>query len=61
MNQTFDFDAGAKYARYGFLLGYLIEQRTEKPAWNRGDFFGEHCGKTKKNCSSRRLCGKRGS
>ena len=45
MNQPFDFESGAKYARYNFLLGYLIAQKTEKPAWNSGDFFGEHYGK----------------
>jgi hypothetical protein len=45
MNQPFDFASGAKYARYNFLLGYLIAQKTEKPAWNAGDFFGEHYGK----------------
>jgi Zn-dependent M28 family amino/carboxypeptidase len=48
MNQPFDFESGAKYARYNFSLGYLIAQKTEKPAWNPGnpgDFFGEHYGK----------------
>jgi hypothetical protein len=45
MNQTFDFESGAKYARYNFFLGYLVAQKTEKPAWNPGDFFGEHYGK----------------
>jgi hypothetical protein len=45
MNQPFDFESGAKYARYNFFLGYLIAQKTEKPAWNAGDFFGEHYGK----------------
>jgi Zn-dependent M28 family amino/carboxypeptidase len=45
MNQPFDFGSGAKFARYEFLLGYLVAQRTEKPVWNPGDFFGEHYGK----------------
>ena len=45
MNQAFDFESGAKYARYNFFLGYLVAQKTEKPAWNPGDFFGEHYGK----------------
>ena len=45
MNQRFDFESGAKYARFNFFLGYLIAQKTEKPAWNPGDFFGEHYGK----------------
>jgi hypothetical protein len=46
MNQAFDFESGAKYARYAFLLGYLVAQSTEKPAWNAGDFFGQHYGKS---------------
>jgi hypothetical protein len=45
MNHSFDFESGAKYARYVFLLGYVVAQETEKPTWNPGDFFGEHYGK----------------
>jgi hypothetical protein len=45
MNQLFDFESGAKYARYNFFLGYLVAQKTEKPAWNQGDFFGVHYAK----------------
>jgi hypothetical protein len=45
MSQPFDFESGAKYARYNFFLGYLVAQKTEKPAWNPGDFFGEHYAK----------------
>jgi hypothetical protein len=45
MNQVFDFESGAKYARFAFLLGYVVAQKTEKPTWNPGDFFGEHYGK----------------
>ncbi len=45
MNQPFDFESGAKYARFNFFLGYLVAQKTEKPAWNPGDFFGEHYAK----------------
>jgi hypothetical protein len=47
MNQPFDFESGAKFARYSFLVGYLIAQKNERPAWNPGDFFGEHYGKKK--------------
>ena len=47
MNQTFDFESGAKFARFNFLCGYLIAQAAERPAWNSGDFFGEHYGKKK--------------
>jgi Zn-dependent M28 family amino/carboxypeptidase len=40
-----DFDAAAKYARFVFLCGYLITEETQRPAWNKGDFFGEHYGR----------------
>jgi len=45
MSHTFDFESGAKYARYVFLLGYVVAQEAEKPTWNPGDFFGERYGK----------------
>lgn len=45
MSQAFFFESGAKFARYALLLGYLIAEKTEKPAWNPHDFFGEHYGK----------------
>ena len=45
MSHSFDFESGAKYARYVFLLGYVVAQETEMPTWNPGDFFGEHYGK----------------
>jgi len=37
-----DFDAAAKYARFVFLCGLLITEDSQRPAWNKGDFFGEH-------------------
>ncbi len=39
-----DFDAAAKYARFVFLCGYLITEDPQRPAWNKGDFFGDHYG-----------------
>jgi hypothetical protein len=45
MNQPLLFEEGAKYARINFLVGYLVAQKTERPTWNKGDFFGEHSGK----------------
>jgi len=42
MSQPFLFEEGAKYARFNFLVGYFVAQKTERPAWNKGDFFGEH-------------------
>jgi Peptidase family M28/PA domain len=36
-----DFEAAAKYARFIFLCGYLITEDPQRPAWNKGDFFGD--------------------
>lgn len=44
MSQPLDFEAGAKYARYNFLLAYLVAQAPERPHWYPGDFFGEKFG-----------------
>ena len=40
-----DFNAAAKYARFVFLCGYLITEDSQRPFWNKGDFFGDHYGK----------------
>lgn len=37
-----DFEAAVKYARFIFLCGYLITEDSQRPTWNKGDFFGEH-------------------
>src|ERR1700676_1684470 len=37
-----DFDAAVKYARFVFLCGLLITEDSQRPTWNKGDFFGEH-------------------
>jgi hypothetical protein len=37
-----DFDAAAKYGRFVFLCGLLITEDSQRPTWNKGDFFGEH-------------------
>jgi hypothetical protein len=41
------FDEAAKYGRFVFLCGYFIAQEPERPAWNKGDFFGARYGKKK--------------
>jgi Zn-dependent M28 family amino/carboxypeptidase len=41
MSQTFDFEAGAKFVRMNFLVGYLVAQADEAPHWKPGDFFAE--------------------
>jgi Zn-dependent M28 family amino/carboxypeptidase len=45
MNQPFLFEEGARYARFNFLVGYLVAQKAGRPTWNKGDFFGDHPGK----------------
>jgi Zn-dependent M28 family amino/carboxypeptidase len=40
MNQPFDFESGARYARMNFLVGYLVANGASRPTWNAGDFFG---------------------
>jgi len=42
---TFDWAAGARYARLNFLIGYQVAQATARPTWNKGDFFGARFGK----------------
>ena len=42
---TFDWAAGAQYARLNFLIGYQVAQASQRPTWNRGDFFGARFGK----------------
>ncbi len=39
INGIFDFDAGAKYARLNFLIGYLVANNPIRPEWNKGDIF----------------------
>jgi hypothetical protein len=42
---TFDWQAGAQYARLNFLIGYQVAQASQRPTWNKGDFFGVRFGK----------------
>jgi hypothetical protein len=41
LGQTFDFEAGARFARVNFLITWLVAQEEKRPGWNAGDFFGE--------------------
>jgi Zn-dependent M28 family amino/carboxypeptidase len=41
---TFDWAAGAQYARLNFLIGYQVAQAVKRPRWNKGDFFGGRFG-----------------
>ena len=42
LSQPMDFESLAKFARVNYLVGYLVANRTRRPRWNRGDFFGTH-------------------
>ena len=44
INGVFDFEAGKKYVQLCFLIGYQVAQNPARPAWNKGDFFGQRYG-----------------
>ncbi|WP_046245534.1 M28 family peptidase [Hymenobacter terrenus] len=44
INGRFDFEAGRKYVQLCFLIGYQVAQSPARPAWNKGDFFGQRYG-----------------
>jgi hypothetical protein len=48
MTQPFNLEAGAKYARFNFLCGYIIAQSDVRPTWNKNDFFGQQYGRKTK-------------
>lgn len=38
---AFNFSAAATYVRLNFLVGWQVANKTERPSWLKGDFFGE--------------------
>ncbi len=40
-----NFEEAAKYGRFLFLCGDLVADGAQRPAWNKGDFFGNRYGK----------------
>jgi hypothetical protein len=44
LSQPMDFESLATFARVNYLTGYLVANRTRRPSWNAGDFFGTHFG-----------------
>ena len=44
-DKDFNFSAAAKYVKLNFLVGWQIANKTERPRWQEGDFFGETFGK----------------
>ena len=45
IGQPMDFEAGARHAQLGFLLGLEIANADQRPAWKIGDFFGRTFGR----------------
>jgi hypothetical protein len=39
------FGEAVTFAKFNFLLGYLVAQDSKRPEWNPGNFFGERYGK----------------
>lgn len=44
-DEAFNFSAAATYVRLNFLVGWQVANKTERPSWVKGDFFGETFGK----------------
>jgi hypothetical protein len=44
LSQSFDWEAGADFARLNLLLGWRVADSEAAPRWNPGDFFGETFG-----------------
>jgi Zn-dependent M28 family amino/carboxypeptidase len=45
MSQPMNLDAAVQFMQIEFLLGYVIAQDPQRPAWKPGDFFGETFGR----------------
>jgi len=40
MSQAFDFNAAAMHVKVNFLVGLYTSYRSQRPTWNKDDFFG---------------------
>lgn len=45
LDQPIHWEAGRDFARFSFLIGYIVASAAEAPRWNEGDFFGEQFGR----------------
>jgi Zn-dependent M28 family amino/carboxypeptidase len=41
MSQPFNFNAAARFAQLNYLIALEIANAPQRPAWNKGDFFGD--------------------
>ena len=44
LSQPVDWETALRFSRAGARIGYRIAMDDERPAWNKGDFFGEKFG-----------------
>ena len=44
-SQGFDYETGARFARFVGLVGYKVAMESARPTWNEGDFFGKRFGR----------------
>lgn len=47
MNQPLNLQAATKCTQVNFAVGYIVAQHSQRPAWDKGDFFGEEFGKSR--------------
>ncbi|HYM62069.1 MAG TPA: M28 family metallopeptidase [Thermoanaerobaculia bacterium] len=45
MSQALDYRVGVQLAQFNYLIGKEVADRTERPVWKKGDFFGDTFGK----------------
>jgi hypothetical protein len=41
LSQSFDFEAGARFAQANFLVAWMVAGDADRPVWHPGDYFGE--------------------
>ncbi|MFM7194871.1 MAG: M28 family peptidase, partial [Bacteroidota bacterium] len=44
-DKAFNFEAASRYVKLNFLVGWQVANKTERPKWKEGDFFGETFGR----------------
>jgi len=49
MEQPLYFDTAVRAAGVEFLVGYSVALQQQRPAWNKGDFFGDMFAKKRNN------------
>ncbi len=47
LNQSLNWESGAKETRFSFALGYIVAQTRTRPQWNKDDFFSRTFGRNR--------------